>query len=403
MPVTRVLPTVLLRPSAKLVATVLVAAAATGGVAASADKVEHLPTLRTAEASAPRKISAYFLTGVPSTTADNVKLLQSMRTDAITFGFRVLPASKSTFPAPVRSLIGKRRAFMYSGGGDWNKAALRSSDRRVTVNGVLWTVMDTRGGTVVVSKAGGDRFKALNAAGNTVGADTIIGLPAPKAGSANGVAYLPDTSYLPTMAEFTKRFVIDARAEGADGFYQHVEMPVTDSPFWSSVRNLYAVQNKAVNAASPRATVIISPFLESRRAKAEFTPAQAARGARMLLGTANGTRLIIAPQDGLGVGSTALSADKASGRVAPLESYLAAMRKAIGSHLWNNIEVMKPGPNGTRKVTTRTRVSQQLWTEARYSSGTIAFIWDDSSRGIGAKRVPGGVTGWSKGFGTTVR
>jgi hypothetical protein len=271
----------------------------------------------------------------------------------------------------------------------------------VWVKGVLWTVMDTRGGTVVVSSSGRDRLKTLNAAGNLVGAKTIVGLPAPRAGSQTGVPYLPDTSYVATVAEFTKRFVADARAEGADGFYHHVEMPVTDTATWTPVRKLYATQNAAVSSVVPRALVIISPYVESRRGKASFSPAQAARGARMLLATAKGTRLIIAPQDGLGVGSTALSVDRATGRVAPLERYLAAMRGAIGSRLWTNVELMRPGPNGTRRPTTRSRVSQQLWTESHFANGTIAFIWDDPTRRIGATRVVGGVAGFTNGFGRT--
>jgi hypothetical protein len=336
-----------------------------------------------------------------ATVAGNTALLQRMQADAITFGYRVLPASKTAFPKSVQRYIGGRRAFSYAGGGDWARAALRSADRQVRVNGVLWTVMDTGGGSVVVSRSGRDHLKALNHAGNRLGAKTIVGLPAPKAGSQSGVKYLPDTSYLATLAEFTKRFVKDARAEGADGFYQPVEMPVTDTATWAPVRRLYATQNAVVHSVAPRSLVIVSPYLESRRTKASFTPAQAARGARMLLATARGTRLIIAPQDGLGVGSTALSTDRATGRVAPLERYLKAMRGAIGSHLWTNVELMRPGPNGTRKPTTRSRVSQQLWTEAHFVSGSIAFIWNDPARGIGATRVHGGIAGFSSGFGHT--
>jgi len=253
-----------------------------------------------------------------------------------------------------------------------------------------------------------DRQQALVRAGNAVGARTILGLPAPRAGSPDGVAYLPDTSYLPALAAFTQRFVLDARAEGADGFYQHVEMPVTDTRTWQPVRQLYGSQNAAVGRAWPGALVVVSPYLESRSDKAFVTPQQAARGAAMLAATANGTRLVLAPQDGLGTGTTALAADVlgAVGHVAPLESYLRAMRAAVGSVLWVNVELMRPSPDGApraREATTRGRVLQQLAAEQPYVSGAIAFMWDDRTRGIGAVRVVDGVTGLTHGFGTTGR
>ncbi|HET7399732.1 MAG TPA: hypothetical protein VFJ94_14540, partial [Intrasporangium sp.] len=327
---------------------------ATASATASAASAAH---------SAPQGISAYFV--MPAATpCANASLLLSMQADAITFGYRVLPASPSTYPAAVRQLVGSRTAYDYTGGGDWAPAALRPTDHTTTVAGVTWTVMDTGGGTVVVSRSGDDRLKALNTAGNRLGAKTIVGLPAPRAGSQDRVTYLPDTSYLPTLAQFTKRFVADAAAEGADGFYQHVEMPVTDTATWAPVRSLYAVQHAAVNATTPGALVVVSPYLESRTGRAGFTPAQAGRGARLILDTASGTRLLIAPQDGLGVGTAALRGDGAAGRVAPLEDYLRAMRDAVGVHLWSNVELMRPGGGDSRVPTTEARVSQQLSAES---------------------------------------
>ena len=37
----------------------------------------------------------------------------------ITFGYRVVPAAKGDFPAPVRKLIGGRKAYQYTGGQEW--------------------------------------------------------------------------------------------------------------------------------------------------------------------------------------------------------------------------------------------------------------------------------------------
>lgn len=380
-----------------LTALTLTAGAIFAATAPSAAGPESNPPL--SAVSARPEISAYF--AMPKgTVAENEKLLRTMQADAITFGSRLKPVSTASLPKAVRNIVGHRRAYLHGAPVNWLPGARVSTDRTVTVAGARYTVLAGPGNTAIVTRGGRDKVAALIRAGNRVHARTIIGLPAPAAGAVNGPAWMPNTSYLPVLAAFTQRFARNAHLLGADGFYQHVEMPVTNTRVWAPVRTLYAKQNAAVNRAAPGALVVISPYLESRRAKASFTPAQAAAGVRMLLRTASGTRLVIAPQDGLGVGSTRLAGDPHARKfVAPLQSYLKAMRAAAGNHLWMNAELMRPAANGNRRPTTKARVSQQLWTHAHYAPKTIAFIWDDPSRGIGAVRVPGGVTTWSAGLG----
>ncbi|WP_345508930.1 hypothetical protein [Terrabacter aeriphilus] len=396
--------------SALLMAACAVAASWTAS-ATHAAPAPARPTVATASGTGTATertglgISAFFVLPAP-TVAANERQLREMGADAITFGHRVEPAARSSFPSEVQRLIGSRTPYAYAGGLSWRPSALRPGDEQVRICWVTWTVTDTGRGTVVVSSDADDRQGALVRAGNALGAKTILGLPAPRAGSQDGVAYLPDTSYLPTLAAFTQRFVVEARAEGADGFYQHVEMPVTDTRTWNPVRQLYASQNAAVSRAWPRALVVLSPYLEARRDKAFVTPEQAARGATMLAATASGTRLVLAPQDGLGTGTTALASDSstAAGHVAPLESYLRAMRAAVGTRLWVNVELMRPTPGGApgaREATTRSRVLEQLAAEQPHVSGAIAFIWDDRTRDIGAVQVVDGMAGLSDGFGTT--
>lgn len=345
-------------------------------------------------------ISAYFV--LPArTVAANTDLLRAMGADAITFGSRLRPARAGQLPPQVTALVGTRRAYFYSAPVQWARAARHSSDRTVRVAGVTYTLIQAPNHSVVITRSGADAVAALIKAGNRLHARTIIGLPAPAAGAPGGPAWMPNTTYLPVLTSFTGRFVRNAHLLGADGYYQHVEMPATNTPVWKPVRTLYKRQNAAVNKVAPGALMLLSPYLESRRSKASFTPAQAAAGVRMLLAGASGTRLVIAPQDGLGVGSTRLSQDGRRNLVrAPLQSYLSAMRAVAGERLWVNAELMRPAPNGGRLPTTRHRVSQQLWTHAHYGTRTIAFMWDDPTRGLGATRVPGGVTHWSTGFGT---
>lgn len=368
-------------------------------IAASMSLAPMIATPSTAHAANPTKVSAYFVSAKSNDVA-NKALLNTMKADAITFGDRIVPVSKTSLPSQLSGYLGTRKVYLFKGGINWNPKALSTADRKVVINGATYVVMypDARS-AVVSSNANGDATGSMIRSGNALGAKTIIGLPRPQ--NNPNLTYKPDLTYRGVLTNFTARFTKDAYLDGADGFYLTTEMPVTDTAFWNDVRDMYRVQNRAVASVKPGATVLISPFFESRLSKgSRFTPAQAGRGAKMLLDTASGTRVIIAPQDGLGVGSTALRVDRRTGFIAPTESYLAAMKSTVGSHLWANIELMKP--NGTsRLATTRSRVSQQLYSESPYVAGSIAFMWDDPTRKIGAVYVSGGMSGMTNGFGRT--
>lgn len=384
---------------AVLAPALLVADTVSGSVSVTGSSSHTLAPAASASAAGPRSISAYFVYP-KATMAENAQMLRAMRADAITFGPRLLPATGADLPAPVQRALKGRRAYVYGAPVNWGRAARHSSDGTVRAQGRTFTIIRGPGNTAFVTRSGTSPVEKLIDAGNRVGAHTIVGLPSPKAGNTAGVAWMPDTSYLSALSAFTQRYVRHSRALGADGYYQHVESPVTDSAYWAPVRELYRRQNVAVNRADPGARVLLSPFLESRPHKAYVTPAQAGRGIKLLLATRSGTDLVIAPQDGLGTGTTALWADK-SKRVASLETYLRSMRKAGGSRLWVNIELMRPD-GYQRKASTRSRVSQQLWTVAPYGSRTIAFMWEDPSRKIGARYVKGGsIASFSRGFATT--
>lgn len=349
------------------------------------------------------RISAFFIFA-QRTVSENKSLLLSMHADAITFGSRLVPARKKELPEAVQPLVGDRKAFQYTGGGKWDPSALAPMDRQVSIDGDVWTVMYTASNSAVISNDKEDRGRALNFAGDELGAKTIVGLPAPRMRTNGDSAYLPDTTYLSTLTDFTQRFAIDAIAEGADGFYQSVEMPLTDTPAWRPTRELYSAQNRALAQVLKGALVLVSPYIASERDASHATPQQAARGASIVLETANGTRLLIAPQDGLGTGSAALLRDASRSHIAPLESYLYLIRQAIGNHLWINVELMRPGSGvSSREATTLQRVHKQLAAEMPFVTGAIAFIWDDRIRRIGAVQILDGAQGLGRGFGTTGR
>lgn len=370
----------------------------TAVLASSATLTLGMVTCPSASAAPAGKINAYYVSA-SSSVETNKKLLRSTHADAITFGYTIAPVkSFDGIPSAVLKKVAGKRAYYYKGSQEWSASSHQRGDYSVKIGKVRWDVLIAPNNSVVItSNRYGDSLKALSSAGNSMGAKTIIGLPIPQKKARE--AWLPDTSYLPVVQSFTSRFVRDALAEGADGFYQSTEMPVTNTSYWNSVRTLYTVQNKAVASVRKHSLVIISPFLEARVKKAHFTPAQAASGARMLMRTAQGTNLKIAPQDGLGTGTTALAVDHRSGYIATTEAYFKAMRKAIGPALWVNIENMSPvGTN--RKSSTAARVNQQLAASRPYVSGTISYVWDDSTRYIGMKYIKGGNV-FAAGFGHT--
>ena len=320
-----------------------------------------------------------------TTPEANTDMVKAMSADAITFGFRLTPTTASKYPAPVRSAVKGKRVFAYSGGIDW-KRGLSKHDRVVAG----YTLVHA-GGAIVIVPTGGDKQGALIDGARATGHNAYLGLPAPR---MNG--YLPDLSYTPVLREFTRKFVTNYDARGARGYYHHVEMPVGGRGTWDGVRGLYAMQNREVARVRPGATTIIAPYLETRKGKAHASPEQSASGVKRLLATANGTRLLIAPQDGLGAGTTRLRADTTRGFTSTTEDVFAAMSRVAGARLYATTEVMRPG-GGTSDSRTHTdigRVKQQLNAVKPYTSGSIGFMWNNQT---GMRDVSGirGVTAGS--------
>ena len=345
---------------------------------------DNTPPKRRAQSATSGKFVANFVFA-HTTPEANTDMVRAMSADAITFGFRLTPTTASKYPAPVRSAVKGKRVFAYSGGIDW-KRGLSKHDRVVAG----YTLVHA-GGAIVVVPTGGDKQGALIDGARATGHNAYLGLPAPR---MNG--YLPDLSYTPVLREFTRKFVTNYDARGAQGYYHHVEMPVGGRGTWDGVRGLYAMQNREVARVKPGATTIIAPYLETRTSKAHASPEQSARGVKRLLATANGTRLLIAPQDGLGAGTTRLRADSSNGFTSTTEDVFAAMSRVAGARLYATTEVMRPG-GGTSDSRTHTdigRVKQQLNAVKPYTSGSIGFMWNNQT---GMRDVSGirGVTAGS--------
>lgn len=356
--------------------------AAKGETKKSAGKSGRAGAQRPAESTRASAHSGKFVANfvfAHSSVSANAQMVRAMNADAITFGYRVTPAKKSSYPAAVQKAIGKKKVYAYSGGIQWAKGALSAGDATIGRH----TLVQVGKNAVVIVTNDADPQRALIQGAHQAGGQAFLGMPAPQM-----KGYLPDLSYRAVMEAFTKKFVKNYASQGADGWYHHIEMPVGGKSTWDGVRGYYSMQNQIVNSVDPGATTIIAPYLEARKTKASATPAQTASGVKKLLATAKGTNLIIAPQDGLGTGTTALAQDRRSGYVAPAEEYFQAMRSVAGKRLYVTTEAMRPG-GGTpqsRTATTAQRVGEQLSALAPYTSGSIGFMWNNTT---GMKNISG--------------
>ncbi|MFI2565638.1 hypothetical protein [Paenarthrobacter sp. NPDC018779] len=380
-------------------------------------------------------ISGYFVSS-SATDAKNLQKLQEIKAaggdTVITFGTSVVPIAPDLLPEDCKingencatvagSGIKINRYFTYSDGGQWGKAALKCPrDRYVENQGKSYTIMvfpsnDTgctaKDGTYDIIVAGGsplsatDRTVSLASAATKLGLKFYAGMPAPA--KRTDFEYLPDTSFLNTFTAFTDRFLrYQAQANNADGltgFYHHLEMPVTDNPFFEPVLSLYKMQNQAIHRILPGRSAIVSPYIEARKDSANITPENARNGIRKIAQTSGGLHLSIAIQDGMGTGKgAAYSAAEAGSRVdefaasivgngtwagkyvAPNRDYFRAAAQGIvgtGADLWANMEGMAPATKDNpcnkslRGQTTADRIGRQLQ-QLGSAQKIISYMWD---------------------------
>src|SRR5699024_4459489 len=117
--------------------------------------------------------------------------------------------------------------------------------------------------------------------------------------------------------------------------------------------------------------------LEGRKDRETISPETAAAGYQNLLDLHNGTHILVSPQDGVGVGTTALEADESETHGVTVEEYFATLHEVNAERLYVTIEAMQPGGSSpdTREPTTRERVEEQLDATDPYVQGAIGFQW----------------------------
>jgi hypothetical protein len=244
-------------------------------------------------------------------------------------------------------------------------------------------------------------------AATALGMKFYAGMPAPV--KSTTVTYIPDLTYQSTFTNFTARFLqYQAKVNnvaGLAGFYHHTEMPVGNGSVWNAVLTVYSIQNAAIAKYMPTRSALISPYIDSRSAySAHITLDQARQGIRNIAGTANGVRLAIAPQDGMGTGKGAAFFSSDSGTnvdqfaasivgagtwgsqyVASSRDYFSAMAEGIdgtGVELWANMEGMAPATSQNqcdgnyRGQSYKARHDKQLQVLGNSPVKIISYMWD---------------------------
>lgn len=367
-----------------IVAFIVLGALVWAVLALSNSSEESQPAQTAQPAPSPEPIcraEGEFVAGFMSPQADDAEtgaLLDQMHTDAITFGGRIVPTDANDYPEEVVQAIGNRQPYEYTVTMNWQGIELPESDRLITVGNTEYGLIAAGEDAVVLTASpdGADLFHSLTRVSAERANNAYIGLPVPQM-RTSGETWLPDNSYADVIDDFAAKFVAAHHQRGADGFYLAMEMPLTDAEHWTPVTEYYDRQTNIINEVDPGTTVVISPYLEGRKDRGTISPATAAAGYQKLLDLHNGTRILVSPQDGVGVGTTALEADESETHGVTVEEYFATLHQVNAERLYVTIEAMQPGggSSDTREPTTRERVEEQLDATDPYVQGAIGFQW----------------------------
>lgn len=390
-----------------------------------------------AQAAAPPPVypvSGYFIFGSTNDDANLKKLtdIKSVGGDTvITFGSLLKPATSAQVPsdcsisgvncvAAATSDVKVNRYFSYSDGNSWGAPSLACPrDKSVTSGTNVYTVMviPTQGtgcnssnglyDVVFITSGAASISVSVAKAATSLGMKFYAGMPAPI--KRTDVTYLADLTYLNTLTAFTNRFLQFQgkvnNVAGLAGYYHHTEMPVASGAIWDSILTVYSAQNKAIASLQPSRAALISPYLDTRMSNAgRVTVDNARAGIKRIADTANGVRLAIAVQDGMGTGKSGsyfghevnYNVDQFAASIvgngtwgskyaAPNREYFLAMSEGIsgtGVELWANMEGMAPGTsqnpcdNQFRGQSTKARHDRQLQQLGNYPVKVISYMWD---------------------------
>ena len=335
--------------------------------------------------------------------------LDKINTDVITFGYRVTDFDKSKYPTDlVRKIPSNSKAYFYTDVAHYDN--MNGIQKYVASDKNTYYINTRTPGTTVISIGKSDNNTKLVEEAKKKKLGVYLGLPMSKHYTESNKNWLPDRQFLKANEVATQQF-IDKYNKSVDGFYLTTEMPVRDNASWQPVYDIYNMQTRLVNKAAPGKITLMSPYLTSRKNDNGTCPtgsgvSQYQAGMKKLLSYANGTNLLIIPQDGIGTDTTALRADRSTRHCMTTEDAFAAMSKVGGNRLLVNLEAMNPGYKTSTGGKVRTpsnikRFDQQNAATAPYVSGKISYMWNNVSnkQEVGLKGMSGSEKYMGKGGG----
>ena len=309
--------------------------------------------------------------------------MDRFNTDIIMFGHRVRTFNPSDFPQDVVDKIPSgSQAYYFPDPDDYSLPGIekyKASDNRT------YFINTRTPGVTIVTREGWHATEKMIEKANQRGLDVYAGLPHQEHYKGHS-SYLPDSSFTKAN-EVATQMIVDKFKSSAKGFYLTTEMPIRDSQAWKNVYDIYSMQTRIVNDANPGSIVLVSPYLDMKRDRwgsCSYDPDAYEYGARKLLSLSNGTNMLIMPQDGLGVGSSALYVDKSRKHCHTTEEAFAAMQRGAGNRLLVNLEAMSPGyftsdGQKVRQPSNIQRFDQQNEASSPYVAGKISYRWNNTS------------------------
>ncbi|MDR8409689.1 hypothetical protein MTP10_13165 [Nonomuraea sp. 3-1Str] len=235
------------------------------------------------------------------------------------------------------------------------------------------------------------------------------GLPAAPQDPAK--PWQPDAALTGALNAFTERVLSGYRqrfgtSPALAGVYQSFELAMRDRGPRDPVLALYRAQHAVVASVLPGRTIAVSPYWDARRSRG-FPPSAVGAGFADIAATRAGLPMVIAIQDGRGVGKVPVydagrEGDPVDARLVPVvgampyrQAYYgstadyvaaAARRAGHGVELWVNVEVFEPtpvegecartDPLPLRGRAAKSRVDRQVMAVGRYAAKIISYGWD---------------------------
>lgn len=402
------------------------------------------PALGPAHELPPPLIDGYFVYASSSAPATSAMLddIQSVgATHIVTFGTRLRPATTNNgtpttdgFRNCVVDTTGcitatshgraVRNVYTYTEQTTWHPTTpMCPGDHTIDNSGARYTILwfPTTGTNqcdgppydVVVTKdatgPSNDKTRHLLTAAAARGMTAYVGLPAP-AQQTGTTPWLPDTTYLPTLATFTERFLTNLThypvpAATIAGVYQSIEMPLSPSRSWDPVLDTYRTQHHLV-ATHSTWPVLISPYIDARTTTSSATHLTGVPAATQRIISTSPAPVILAPQDGQGTGKVGAftpsmsndPVDAPSAQVAGHGTYTTQYLGSVAQYMrqvvagtagqatvWINVELMTAtttdapqcdGASNGRGQTTIDRVRRQVGVGTVPGvTGVIGFMW----------------------------